>query len=121
MNHNLELLDLLRIVCGLFFLPHLVLKFVFFDDTLEFFKKAGFPFAKQMILLDAAVEAVVAPMLIANIYPSYAAFIASMHLLVAGSAVWRANGHTWRWNRGGPEYAFFWSIMCLLIARGYWH
>lgn len=112
------IVDALRVLCGVFFLPHLVLKFVFFPDTLKFFQRAGFPFGKQLIFLDAAIEIAVAAMLILNIAPRFAACVAALHLLVAAGAVWRANGHTWRWNRGGPEYPIFWSIICLIVAWG---
>ncbi len=117
---HIDLLFALRMICGLFFLPHLVLKFVFFNDTLVFFKKAGLPFPKQLIFVDAAVEAVVSTMLIANVVTWFAGGLGALHLSVAAAAVWRANGHTWRWNRGGPEYPLFWATLCVLIALGSW-
>jgi putative oxidoreductase len=112
--------DILRLACGLFFLPHLLLKFVFMADTAAFFKRAGFKHPAPTICLDALVEIVAATMLIAKIYVPVAACVAAAHLLVAAVAVWIANGHTWRWNRGGPEYPIFWAIMCLLVAKGSW-
>jgi len=112
--------DILRLACGLFFLPHLVLKFVFLSDTVAFFRRAGFRYPKPTIYLDATVEIVVAAMLIGKIYVAYAACVAATHLLVAAGAAWRANGHTWRWNRGGPDYPIFWAIMCLLVAKSSW-
>ena len=112
--------DILRIICGLFFLPHLVLKFVFLSDMAAFFRRAGFKHPIPTIGIDACVEAAAAAMLIANFYVPFAACLAAAHLLVAAGAVWIANGHTWRWNRGGPEYCLFWAIMCLLVAKSYW-
>lgn len=119
MTSNIGLLDGLRLICGAFFIPHLVLKFVFFNDTVAFFKRAGIPLQKPAIFLDAVVEIIVATMLIVNVYTGFAAILAAIHLSIAGVAVWRANGHTWRWNRGGPEYPLFWALMCLLVAHGY--
>ena len=112
--------DYLRLACGLFFLPHLVLKFVFLKDTEAFFARAGFRHPRPTIYFDAVVEIIVATMLIAKIYVPVAACLAAAHLLVAAGAVWIANGHTWRWNRGGPEYPIFWAIMCLLVAKASW-
>jgi putative oxidoreductase len=112
--------DILRVVCGLFFLPHLALKFVFLNDTAAFFRRAGFKHPIPTIGVDACVEAVSAAMLIGKLYVPFAACVAAAHLLVAAGAVWIANGHTWRWNRGGPEYCLFWAIMCLVVAKSYW-
>ena len=115
----MSVIDVLRLVCGLFFLPHLVLKFVFLPDTIAFFRRARLPYPRPLIYLDAVVEIIVASLLITNVYVRYAACVAALHLLVAGVAVWIANGHTWRWNRGGPEYPIFWAIMCITLAVFY--
>jgi putative oxidoreductase len=109
--------DILRVACGLFFLPHLVLKFVFFKDTVAFFRRAGYSNPPVWICLDASAEVVAATMLIGNIYTRWGAYLATALLLVAAISIWRANGPKWRWNRGGPEYAFFWAIMCLIVAH----
>ena len=114
---QLSPIEVLRLICGLFFLPHLALKFVFLEDTIAFFKRAGFSHPKPTIYLDAVVEIIVAGLLLSNTYVRYAACVAALHLLVAAVAVWIANGHTWRWNRGGPEYPIFWAIICLLVAK----
>ena len=109
--------DILRLACGLFFLPHLILKFVFFNDTVAFFRRAGFSSPRIWICLNASVEVIAATMLLANIYARWGACIAAALLLVAAISIWKANGPRWRWNRGGPEYAVFWAIMCLLVAN----
>jgi putative oxidoreductase len=109
--------DILRLACGLFFLPHLVLKFVFFNDTVAFFRRAGFSNPRIWICLDASAEVIAATMLISNVYARWGAYIAATLLLVAAISIWRANGRKWRWNRGGPEYPLFWAVMCLVVAR----
>jgi hypothetical protein len=45
--------------------------------------------------------------------------LGSVHLLVAGGAVWKVTKGKWLWNIGGFEYCLFWAICCLVVAMYY--
>lgn len=111
--------DALRLSCGIFFIPHTVLKFVFFNDTVAFFHRAGYAWPRGWICIDATVEIFTAAMLLSNTNTRIAGSLAALLLTIAAISIWRANGRKWRWNRGGPEYPIFWAIMCLIVAWGF--
>lgn len=115
---NLNLLDgfnILRIICGAFFIPHVVGKF-FEPAALGFFVAAKFKPPKFWMYVACVIEIVLAIGLIAGIYTTYVAAIAALHLLVAAVAIYRVSGGKWLWNIGGNEYTVFWAICCIVVA-----
>src|ERR1700684_2803271 len=115
---NLDLTDgmtILRLICGLFFVPHIYAKF-FVPEALGFFVAAKFRPPAFWMYTACVVETVLATGLIFAILPAYAAAIAFLHLLVAGVAVHRVTKGKWLWNIGGYEYCLFWAICCLIVA-----
>lgn len=107
--------NILRIVCGAFFIPHIVGKF-FVPAALGFFIAAGFKPPAFWMYLAGAIETVLAVGLILGIYTQYVAAIAAIHLLVAAVAVWRVSKGKWLWNIGGYEYCVFWALCCVVVA-----
>jgi putative oxidoreductase len=104
----------LRLVCGLFLIPHVYGKF-FVPAALEFFIAAKFKPPAFWMYLAAAIETVLAIGLILGIYTPYVGFIAFIHLLVAGAATYKLT-HKWLWHIGGAEYCVFWAFACLAVA-----
>ena len=116
--HNFDLtngFNILRLICGLFFIPHLYAKF-FVPEALGLFVAAKFKPPAVWMYIACAVELVLAAGLIFGIYTTYVAAIAFVHLLVAAGAVWKVTGGKWLWNIGGIEYCVFWAIACLVVA-----
>ena len=116
--HNFDLsngVNILRLICGLFFIPHIYAKF-FVPEALGFFVAAKFKPPAFWMYTACVIETVLAIGLIFNIYTMYVAAIASIHLLVAAAAVWKVTGGKWLWNIGGYEYCVFWAICCLVVA-----
>jgi putative oxidoreductase len=107
--------NILRIICGLFFIPHIYAKF-FVPEALGFFKAAGFKPPEKWMYLSCVIEIVLAAGLILGIYTAYVGAIAAIHLLVAAAAVWKVTNGKWLWNIGGYEYCVFWAISCLVVA-----
>jgi putative oxidoreductase len=90
--------NILRIICGAFFIPHIVGK-ITVPATLDFFVAAGFkPPAVWMYIAGA---------------------IGFIHLLVAAAATYRIK-NCWIWVIGGVEYCIFWAICCLVVAMHAW-
>lgn len=105
---------LLRIFCGLWFLPHLIGKLQHADLAYLTFEKAGFKPGKFFLYVTVAIEAVAMLGLVTGINAEIAAALAVFVLLGAGYAVLKINGLNWRWQKQGPEYIVFWSICCVL-------
>ena len=80
--------NILRIICGAFFIPHIVGK-ITVPATLEFFVKAGFKPPKTWMTIAGAIETVLTIGLIFGIYTQYVALIAFIHLLVAAAATYK--------------------------------
>lgn len=120
MNAILEMLkihdtmDVLRVICGLFFIPHIVGKF-FVPAALGFFQAAGFKPAKFWMYLAGAVETVLTVLLVFGIFTPYVAAVAAIHMGVIALSLYKLNGK-WLWNIGGHEYAVFWGLCCVLVA-----
>ena len=106
--------NILRIICGAFFIPHIYAKY-FVPEALGFFVAAKFKPPKFWLYTACVVEVVLAIGLILGIYTTWVGWIAAFHLLVAGAAVWRVT-RKWLWNIGGFEYCLFWAICCVVVA-----
>ena len=111
-------INILRVICGLFFIPHIYAKF-FVPEALGFFVAAKFNPPKTWMYVACVIEIIIATGLIFAILPFYAGVLGFIHLLVAAAAVWRVTGGKWLWNIGGYEYCVFWAISCLVVAMHY--
>jgi putative oxidoreductase len=104
--------NILRIICAVFFIPHIVGK-ITVPATLEFFVKAGFK--PPATGCTSARSKRSCASLFFGIYLQSVAFIAFIHLLVAGAATYKVT-KSWIWVIGGIEYCVFWAISCLVVA-----
>jgi len=108
---------LLRLACGLFFIPHIYAKF-FVPEALGFFVATGFGPPTVGPCVACVVEVILAIGLILGISLFYVGLLGAIHLTIAGVAVLKVSGNKWLWNIGGAEYCFFWAIACLVVAIG---
>jgi putative oxidoreductase len=106
--------NILRIICGAFFIPHIVGK-ITVPATLQFFVEAGFKPPATWMYIAGAIETVLTIGLVLGIYTQYVAFIAFIHLLVAATATYKVK-KCWIWVIGGVEYCIFWALCCLVVA-----
>lgn len=107
---------ILRIMCGLFFIPHAIGKITAQEASLGFFTAAGFKPPKLFLYITMVVEWIVAVCLILGIYTTIAAYFGAAFMLVAFLATLRVSKGKWLWNLGGAEYPMFWGLCCLLVA-----
>ena len=110
------LVDWLRILCGVWFIPHLVGKGLHREKAGETFEAAGFKPGTLFVVLTMVAETCAAVGMIFSVYPRVAAVCGAFVLLGAGYAVVKINGLNWRWQKMGPEYPIFWALICLLTA-----
>jgi len=111
-------LDYLRVICGVFLLPHLVVKFQSQEFVKGFMAEAGLKPPVVWLYSAFAIEIVTSIGLLFDVYARYAAMIAGGFLLVASYASWRVSKGKWMWNFGGAEYPLFWAICCFIVAFG---
>jgi putative oxidoreductase len=111
-------LNVLRIVCGLFLVPHLFVKFKNQDFVKGFMAKAGLNPPAAWLYAAFAVEIVASLGLLLDVLTVYAAVLAGLFLLVAAWASWKTSAGKWMWNFGGAEYPLFWAICCFAVAIG---
>ena len=111
-------LDVLRVLCGVWFVPHCIGKIRNVGPASQTFAKAGLRPPKAFVLLTIALEIVAGLGLAFNVYPRAAAALAVAVLAGASYAVLRINGFNWRWQKQGPEYMLFWATACVLSVSG---
>jgi putative oxidoreductase len=111
-------INILRLICGLFFIPHIYAKF-FVPEALGFFVAAKFKPPAGWMYTACVIESFLAIGLIFAILPVVAGALGFVHLLVAAGAVWTVTKGKWLWNIGGYEYCLFWAICCLIVAMYY--
>ncbi|MDE2166951.1 MAG: DoxX family protein [Alphaproteobacteria bacterium] len=107
--------NILRIICGAFFIPHAYGKF-FVPAALDFFVAAKFRPPALWMYLACVIEVVLAVGLILGIFTTYLGAAAAIYLAVAAIAVYRVANGKWLWNIGGYEYPVFWAICCAVVA-----
>lgn len=110
--------NILRIICGLFLIPHLFVKFRNQEFVKGFMAEAGLNPPVVWLYGAFAIEIVTSIALVFDIYTRYAAVVTGVFLLVASWASWRQSRGKWMWNFGGAEYPLFWAICCFVVAIG---
>ena len=108
--------NILRILCGVFLIPHLFVKFRNQEFVKGFMSKAGLNPPILWLYGAFAIEIVTTIGLVLDIYTVYAAILTGLFLLVAAWASWKTSGGKWMWNFGGAEYPLFWAICCFVVA-----
>lgn len=108
--------NILRIVCGIYFIPHLFVKFRNQDFVKDYMAKVGMRPPIVWLYSAFAIEIVSFIGLVFNILTVYAALLAAVFLFAAAWASWRHSEGKWIWNFGGAEYPLFWGICCVVVA-----
>src|SRR5258708_30059218 len=104
----------LRVVCGIWFLPHCIGKMRNVDAASGTFRKAGFRSPRPFVIVTILLELMAGTGLTFGILEKTATTLAVVVLAGAGYAVVKINGFNWRWQKSGPEYMVFWAIACIL-------
>jgi uncharacterized membrane protein YphA (DoxX/SURF4 family) len=111
--------NILRIICALFFIPHIIAKFTV-PQALQFYVDVGFKPPAFWMYLAGAIETVLTIGLFFGIYTEFVGAIAFIHLLVAAAATYKLT-RKWIWVIGGIEFCIFWAICCLVVAMHAYH
>jgi putative oxidoreductase len=109
-------IDFLRVLCGVFLIPHLIVKFQSQEFVKTYMADAGLKPPIIWLYSAFAIEIIAGTGLILGIYTRYAAILAGVFLLVASYASWRVSKGKWMWNFGGAEYPLFWAICSFAVG-----
>ena len=106
----------LRLVCGLFFIPHIIGKFTVKDAVYAFFEAAGLKPASLFVWTALIVETLVVLGLVLGIHVFYAALLGGVFIFCAGLSTFKVSKGRWYWNLGGCEFHMFWALCCIIVA-----
>ncbi|PDT89182.1 hypothetical protein CO669_16605 [Bradyrhizobium sp. Y36] len=116
--------NIVRIACGLFYLPHVAGKFaglgVLNPPIVKFFAAAGLSPPEAWVYIAAAAELSVAIALTLGLCTRFAALGSVALMVVAVYSLQVVKGFGWTWNTGGYEYPVFWGICSLGVAVHAW-
>lgn len=111
-------LAILRIMSGVWFLPHCIGKLRNIGPASQTFERAGLRPPRTFVIITIALELLAGAGLVLGIHEKLAAVLAAIVLLGASYAVIKINGFNWRWQKQGPEFMIFWSAVCVLSVQG---
>ncbi|MBR0751584.1 DoxX family protein [Bradyrhizobium jicamae] len=114
MEFQFDALTTLRVLCGVWFLPHIIGKLRNMERAAPTFEKVGLRPGRVFVILTVACEVLAGIGLVTGIFEKIAAGLAVLVLVGASYAVVRINGLNWRWQKQGPEYMIFWASACIL-------
>jgi putative oxidoreductase len=116
---NFDLTDefnILRLICGLFLLPHFYAKVSNLEFTYKLYTDFRLYPPKAWVFSCIVIEIICSIGMVFAIKTRYVALLEAIFLFVAAWAVWRYSQRKWLWNIGGYEYCLFWAICCVVVA-----
>ena len=108
--------NILRLICGLFLLPHFFAKATNLEFTYKIYRDFRLYPPKAWVFACMVIEIICATGMVLAIHTRYVALLEAVFLSVAAWSVWRYSQGKWLWNIGGYEYCTFWAICCIVVA-----
>lgn len=113
-------MNVVRILAGLFYAPHVYQKLTAVEPTLAFFAKAGLTPAPLFLGMAVVCEALAFLGLTFGLFTRWIGLLSFGCMVVAAYAILQTKGVNWYWAKGGIEYLVFWGITSLAIALDAW-
>jgi len=113
-------LVVVRLMCGLFYVPHVLFKVQGFEGSIVAFGKMGFQPPMLWVLLAITTEAICAVGLTFNVYVQFVGLMSAGVMAFAAYGTFAAKGVHWMWNFGGVEYIAMWGIASFMLAVAAW-
>jgi putative oxidoreductase len=108
--------NILRLICGLFLLPHFYAKVSNLEFTYKLYTDFRLYPPRAWVFACIVIEIICSIGMVFAIHTRYVALLEAIFLFVAAWAVWRYSQRKWLWNIGGYEYCLFWAICCIVVA-----
>ncbi len=109
----------LRLMCGLFYAPHILFKLGNMAGSAAFFGRV-LPYGEVMLYLAIAAETACLVGLTLNILVKWLGFVSAGIMGIAVYATLVTKGAGWLWNLGGVEYLMFWGLASVALAVHAW-
>ena len=113
-------MNIVRIIAGLFYAPHVYQKLTGIEGSLVFFAKAGLTPAPLFLGLALVFESLSFLGLTFGLFTRWIGLLSFGCMVVAAYAIVQTKGVNWYWAKGGVEYLVFWGIASLAIAVDAW-
>lgn len=113
-------MNVVRILAGLFYVPHIYQKLTAVEPSLAFFAKAGLTPAPFFLGLAVVFETLSFLGLTFGLFTRWIGLLSFGCMVVAAYAILQTKGVNWYWAKGGIEYLAFWGITSLAIALDAW-
>lgn len=109
-----------RLMAGLFYVPHVLFKITGFAGSLTAFGNMGFQPPLFWVSLAILTELICAVGLTFNLYTRYVGLMSAGTMALAAYGTFATKGVHWMWNFGGIEYIAFWGIASVALAVHAW-
>ncbi|MGB0749556.1 MAG: DoxX family protein [Magnetospiraceae bacterium] len=109
-----------RLMCGLFYIPHILFKLNDMDGAVGFFGKVGLEPAYLFVVLAILAEGACALGLTFNILTKWIGIVSAFVMGMAVYAIFAVKGAGWLWNMGGVEYLIFWAVTSIALSVQAW-
>lgn len=109
-----------RLMAGLFYVPHVLFKLMGFSASVAAFGKMGFDPPLYWLSLAIVTETICAIGLTLNLYTRYVGLMSASTMALAVYGTFVTKGTHWMWNFGGVEYLVFWGVASLALAVHAW-
>lgn len=109
----------LRLLCGLFYAPHILFKLGNMAGSAAFFGRV-LPYGEVMLYLAIAAETACLVGLTLNILVKWLGLVSAGVMAIAVYATLMTKGVGWLWNLGGVEYLAFWGVASVALAVHAW-
>jgi putative oxidoreductase len=109
-----------RLMCGLFYIPHALFKILGFAGSLAAFSKMGFEPPMFWVPLAIATELLCAIGLTLNIQTKFVGLMSAGTMALAAYGTFATKGVHWMWNFNGVEYLAMWGVASLSLAVHAW-
>lgn len=113
-------MNVVRMLAGLFYAPHVYQKLTSVEPTLAFFAKAGLTPAPLFLGMAVVCEALAFLGLTFGLFTRWIGLLSFGCMVVAAYAILQTKGVNWYWAKGGIEYLVFWGVTSLAIAIDAW-
>src|SRR6476620_1549348 len=113
-------LVVVRLMCGLFYVPHVLFKVQGFEGSIVAFGKMGFQPPMLWVLLAITTEAICAVGLTFNVYVQFIGLMSAGVMAFAAYGTFATKGVHWMWNFGGVEYIAMWGVASFMLAVAAW-
>ena len=112
---DLSPISCLRLLSGVFLIPHLLWDLRNPSEGAKIYKDAGIGFGFLLFPTSVIIETWIIISFLFDVVSRLTAVLAVLYFAIAAAVIWKLT-RKWLWNFKGVEFLLFWSLCCVLIA-----